>query len=197
MSNPDLGGSSKEAQKRPRRRPQLSCVLCKRRKVKCNRELPCDQCYKLSKGRSCTYTDILQSPDRSDQCGLTPDVPPSTVHRVTAESNTGSRPWTQNEIQPAYADRLVSHDLATYGRDAYLATPGGSPALYNTNGPARDASAKTTGSTPDNSYGAQACDNTESNVGFLGGMWAAELQGNSHWWTVFPKVRYRTKPLHL
>ncbi|KAG0650849.1 Transcription factor [Hyphodiscus hymeniophilus] len=41
---------------RKRRRPALSCVECRRRKIKCDRNDPCTQCTQ-SKSASCTYKD--------------------------------------------------------------------------------------------------------------------------------------------
>ncbi|KAF4634411.1 hypothetical protein G7Y89_g3707 [Cudoniella acicularis] len=40
---------------RKRRRPALSCAECRRRKVKCDRKDPCDQCRK-TKSATCTYS---------------------------------------------------------------------------------------------------------------------------------------------
>lgn len=40
---------------RKRRRPQLSCLECRRRKVKCDRTDPCGQC-RQTKSKTCTYT---------------------------------------------------------------------------------------------------------------------------------------------
>jgi hypothetical protein len=41
--------------RRKRRRPALSCVECRRRKIKCDRNIPCSQCT-LSKSSTCTYS---------------------------------------------------------------------------------------------------------------------------------------------
>lgn len=41
-------------QKRPR--PVLSCVECRRKKLKCDRLLPCEQCRKAYQSAQCTYT---------------------------------------------------------------------------------------------------------------------------------------------
>lgn len=41
---------------RKRRRPALSCVECRRRKIKCDREEPCNHCKK-SKNAICVYKD--------------------------------------------------------------------------------------------------------------------------------------------
>lgn len=40
---------------RKRRRPALSCAECRRRKIKCDRNVPCSPC-KLSKSTTCTYS---------------------------------------------------------------------------------------------------------------------------------------------
>jgi hypothetical protein len=41
---------------RKRRRPALSCVQCRRRKVKCDRKLPCTQCSQYN-NTTCVYDD--------------------------------------------------------------------------------------------------------------------------------------------
>lgn len=38
-----------------RRRPPLSCTVCRRRKLKCDRELPCGQCTKSKTPDQCIY----------------------------------------------------------------------------------------------------------------------------------------------
>jgi hypothetical protein len=40
---------------RKRRRPALSCAECRRRKIKCDRNIPCSPC-KLAKSATCTYS---------------------------------------------------------------------------------------------------------------------------------------------
>jgi hypothetical protein len=47
---------------RKRRRPALSCVECRRRKIKCDRNVPCTQCTQ-SKSASCTYKDGYPGPN--------------------------------------------------------------------------------------------------------------------------------------
>ncbi len=42
---------------RKRRRPALSCVLCRRRKVKCDSKLPCSQCSQYNNA-ACKYDDL-------------------------------------------------------------------------------------------------------------------------------------------
>lgn len=50
---------------RKRRRPALSCVQCRRRKIKCDRNDPCTQCTQ-SKGSNCTYKDGYPWPTTSE-----------------------------------------------------------------------------------------------------------------------------------
>lgn len=38
-----------------RARQQLSCTACRHGKLRCNRQQPCDQCFKRSKASSCQY----------------------------------------------------------------------------------------------------------------------------------------------
>lgn len=38
-----------------RRRPPLACVACRRRKVRCDRKLPCQNCVKAHRASNCAY----------------------------------------------------------------------------------------------------------------------------------------------
>ncbi|KAF2797063.1 putative Zn(II)2Cys6 transcription factor [Melanomma pulvis-pyrius CBS 109.77] len=44
---------------RRRRRPAISCLLCRRRKIRCNRETPCSNCVRSSNA-ACVYTNLSQ-----------------------------------------------------------------------------------------------------------------------------------------
>ena len=50
---------------RRRRRPPLSCTICRRRKLKCDRCVPCSQCIKSRTEDDCVY--ILQSGGSRDE----------------------------------------------------------------------------------------------------------------------------------
>lgn len=50
-----------ESRPKRRRRPAISCVECRRRKVKCDRVYPCKHC--LSAGSSCAYEDHNNQPN--------------------------------------------------------------------------------------------------------------------------------------
>ncbi|KAI9778554.1 MAG: hypothetical protein M1835_004904 [Candelina submexicana] len=54
-------------QKRPR--PVLSCIECRRKKLKCDRSLPCGQCHKAGFAARCTYnkSEGSSSRDRAHQ----------------------------------------------------------------------------------------------------------------------------------
>jgi hypothetical protein len=60
---------------RKRRRPALSCAECRRRKIKCDRNIPCSPC-KLAKSATCTY-----SPEglARKSHGILPDVSSTTT----------------------------------------------------------------------------------------------------------------------
>ncbi|KAI5927574.1 fungal-specific transcription factor domain-containing protein [Camillea tinctor] len=59
-TNPVQVGSTRPRPPPNRRRdkPQLSCNLCRRRKLKCNRQLPCSTCTKRGVQSSCTYASV-------------------------------------------------------------------------------------------------------------------------------------------
>lgn len=64
--NEDAASSSRH-QSRPRPRPVLSCLRCRRRKVKCNREFPCKQCISAGHAEQCSYTFL---PKLGESTGL-------------------------------------------------------------------------------------------------------------------------------
>ena len=52
---------------RKRRRPALSCIQCRRRKVKCDRNEPCNQCKSSRKAHNCSYrADPLETDPNED-----------------------------------------------------------------------------------------------------------------------------------
>ncbi|KAI0125630.1 fungal-specific transcription factor domain-containing protein [Xylariales sp. AK1849] len=52
---------------RRREKPQLSCHLCRRRKLKCDRLHPCANCTKRGLDLECTYPSTIPRPAASDQ----------------------------------------------------------------------------------------------------------------------------------
>ncbi|KAG0650421.1 Transcription factor lepE [Hyphodiscus hymeniophilus] len=57
-------GSSPQENERKRKRDVLSCLSCRKRKLKCDREFPaCSRCVKGGNGNSCTYQNFHGSTD--------------------------------------------------------------------------------------------------------------------------------------
>jgi len=52
----DAETSSTRITRRPRPRPVVSCVRCRRRKIKCDRLIPCQQCKSTGHDRQCSYS---------------------------------------------------------------------------------------------------------------------------------------------
>ncbi|KAI9850836.1 MAG: hypothetical protein M1838_004989 [Thelocarpon superellum] len=94
--------ASSSIRKRPR--PTLSCLECRRKKLKCDRNRPCDQCLKSARPRQCAYAtqpdyqfanlpdvvdeDLHGALDARDSAGMHEprDSPPSIVARSTSGS---------------------------------------------------------------------------------------------------------------
>lgn len=55
----------KVPQKRPR--PVLSCLECKKKKLKCDRQSPCLQCVKSGRSSQCSYSETSSSTGPSQQ----------------------------------------------------------------------------------------------------------------------------------
>ena len=64
---------------RKRRRPALSCVECRRRKIKCDRNDPCSQCTQ-AKVASCTYKDGYPGPSNSHAAKLGSPAPSAPLN---------------------------------------------------------------------------------------------------------------------
>ncbi|KAL1979165.1 hypothetical protein VTN96DRAFT_6603 [Rasamsonia emersonii] len=197
-----------EADRRRRRRPQLSCVLCRRRKVKCNRELPCDQCYKLSKGRSCVYNDIIPSAENPDHGALSSnsvDPSRSAPQRSPIESNTGLRRSGEHNAQPGenilrtQGDSRLGdgHPVSSYASST-LASPGVSrtastqEAVSSSDQPFRQSSSITTHGESELDETHRDSFNDQPSLNFIEDGWTTEFHGESHWSTIFqmlPNVR--------
>lgn len=52
-----------------RRRPPLACVACRRRKVRCDRKLPCQNCTRARRATSCAYVPDERLDPREDTQG--------------------------------------------------------------------------------------------------------------------------------
>ncbi|ORY67198.1 uncharacterized protein BCR38DRAFT_152811 [Pseudomassariella vexata] len=85
--DPSEYGGADAIEKKPRNRIRFSCTICREKKLKCDRALPCDQCLKRSIQDSCEYVPYLfpKSSTRlsraSSRVRSTPDVA-SLQHRL-------------------------------------------------------------------------------------------------------------------
>ncbi|KAI1418331.1 hypothetical protein F5Y13DRAFT_148997 [Hypoxylon sp. FL1857] len=66
LSCPDVAESVRQRDRR-REKPQLSCNFCRRRKVRCDRQLPCNTCVNKGLAVACTYT---AGPQRKGMTGV-------------------------------------------------------------------------------------------------------------------------------
>ncbi len=80
----------------PHKRPRLakSCTLCRNKKLKCDRLLPCHQCSKFGRARQCTY-------DREDE-----NVPQA---RATEQSNLENDQRRRKIPSPTGLAEVQSH----------------------------------------------------------------------------------------
>ncbi|KAJ5094858.1 hypothetical protein N7456_010719 [Penicillium angulare] len=84
-SQVDGGDPSRAVQRR--RRPPLSCTECRRRKLKCDRSLPCGQCVRSKTADSCTFV----GPQPSASQHMSPSNPHRQAFHASAEDqSTGS-----------------------------------------------------------------------------------------------------------
>jgi hypothetical protein len=114
------GGSHQgdsQQHRRKRQRVRLSCLECRRRKLSCSRELPCDRCLKSGTPDRCTY---------ESRPGGTVGPPPSaTIYpsntlstasagpigdRVSFPHNDVRRPVARRDIDPSLRDATRDHD---------------------------------------------------------------------------------------
>ncbi|PWY87550.1 hypothetical protein BO70DRAFT_351049 [Aspergillus heteromorphus CBS 117.55] len=102
---------------RRRRRPAVSCLLCRRRKIKCNRETPCSNCVR-TRNETCVYEnhDSPAPPQRlgHNQAGqiILGRQPKGLDHAMSFES---SRPSTILSHQSSsFADSPSAPTVATH-----------------------------------------------------------------------------------
>lgn len=62
-------GLPQQAGKRPR--PVVSCLSCRRMKLKCNRQLPCDRCTRVGRAAICAYAPGQEPHDENGSDGGT------------------------------------------------------------------------------------------------------------------------------
>ncbi|KAH8650997.1 hypothetical protein BX600DRAFT_387382 [Xylariales sp. PMI_506] len=91
------------ATERRRRRPAVSCTLCRRRKIKCNKETRCSNCVR-SKNKVCVYNNLPDAPHRPrprpspqeyvSDTSAAPSVSGSGLQVPQFPIAFGSEPWS-------------------------------------------------------------------------------------------------------
>ncbi|CAG8410564.1 unnamed protein product [Penicillium salamii] len=74
LSNEELDAEPGQQPQR-RRRPPLSCTTCRRRKLKCDRSLPCGQCIRSKAAHECIFTGAQPESNRHMSPPLSRPVP--------------------------------------------------------------------------------------------------------------------------
>lgn len=69
------------------RRPPLSCAPCRRRKVKCDRRQPCNQCISHNMADLCYYQD-------KERSRVSSHLPPRPVSHISNSPLSQSKPLT-------------------------------------------------------------------------------------------------------
>lgn len=162
------------------RRPRtvLSCTSCRKRKVKCDRLMPCTQCVRLEVGDSCTYPSAPRTPLSEPESTPSRSTRPQPVEHaryVTPTQSSDDRPAESSNLTPDREgpDQSVGH-CANHGLLSW-ATPA------NPQGRHRERSAHT-----DDFVQSMAP------LSFRGTQQRTRYFGRSHWATTLGMVRQQT-----
>ncbi|KAI0543692.1 hypothetical protein F4679DRAFT_590246 [Xylaria curta] len=82
-------GAQRKIQRR--NRPPVSCLLCRTRKVKCDRQQPCERCIKSGEASFCEYAPRAARKPRGSE--------PRTQPEVRTRPETGSKPVLQERLR--------------------------------------------------------------------------------------------------
>ncbi|KAL3459239.1 fungal-specific transcription factor domain-containing protein [Aspergillus heterothallicus] len=93
-----------------RRRPALSCTVCRRRKLKCDRSLPCGQCAKSKTPELCVYS-----------------APNSSQRAVGAPPSLSATSPSDHRDAPSDGASLVGNGLYVFDSKNRVAKPRGRP----------------------------------------------------------------------
>ncbi|KAH8671400.1 fungal-specific transcription factor domain-containing protein [Xylariales sp. PMI_506] len=107
-------GAQRKIQKR--NRPPVSCLLCRTRKVKCDRQQPCERCVKSGEASFCEYAPRASRKSRTESSRVSADFRP--------KAEALSRPVLQVRLQKL--EQLVNGLVHTTQRETTLDTPSSS-----------------------------------------------------------------------
>ena len=115
-STPGLSTTPDSSKKRARARPTVSCLECRRKKLKCDRIQPCTQCNKRGRGALCTYASGIhpsRTPKTQDESRKRVNVGQTAVENrnvsVGSRDLTGGVDHTQN-----YSSRDLNQGRTSY-----------------------------------------------------------------------------------
>ncbi|KAI1097576.1 hypothetical protein F4804DRAFT_327244 [Jackrogersella minutella] len=98
---------------RKRQRVRLSCLECRRRKLSCSRELPCDRCIKSGTPDRCTYESRPGSTSASsvERTSLVPVAPPITFGSEARRPSVNPTPPVRRDVESSLLrDAARDHD---------------------------------------------------------------------------------------
>ena len=120
-----------------RRRPPLSCTVCRKRKLKCDRSLPCGQCVRSKTTAQCVFVGAQPSVSESPQRRMSPPQLPYGVEEQSGrksgmfvfDSKLGPNSTSNRVSKRGHPDEL--HELRTrlrvlensLGKSSHLQTP--------------------------------------------------------------------------
>lgn len=158
-------GAQRKIQKR--NRPPVSCLLCRTRKVKCDRQQPCERCIKSGEANFCEYAPRAARKPRGTE--------PRTLPEARSKPETASRPVLQVRLQKL--EEMVNGLVSTgaYSADHSLSTPSSSDQRNETDSRS-DLSSPPSLSTPGLSVHASS---RPGEGGYI---------GNTHWASILESI---------
>ena len=87
--SPEDGTEAPRAAQR-RRRPPLSCTECRRRKLKCDRSLPCGQCIRSKTADSCVFVGTQPGASSESSHRMSPPVSRARPPNGSDDASTGA-----------------------------------------------------------------------------------------------------------
>ena len=153
-----LSAHSRHSEPRRRNRPALSCIQCRTRKIRCDRNEPCASCQK-SKIVNCTYEEARRPKPR-----LWPvPSPVPTTASTTTNTTTTTTGGSIAPLPPATEDPYPRFALEATYRDTHAAAPG-PPGLQYANSAASIPSVRTSESASVKSPAARHSDSAPAGV---------------------------------
>lgn len=135
-------GPGEEPRKRRRivrkPRPVVSCLSCRAKKLRCNRELPCQKCEESGRASSCSYTDAATSARRNAQGRHESFAAPhhTSAHLpVTGTSSQAQAPTPNSDVSSHHVvfNRMQSSESGAVPQESLYAarTRDAVPSLLN------------------------------------------------------------------